>query len=305
MHDVIILGSGPAGLTAAIYTCRENLKTLVITGSQPGGQLVLTMDVENYPGFPESIPGPELMDRMKAQAERLGAEFINGEATSIGFSKRPFKVKVQDQEFEARSIIVATGASAKTLGLASEAKLRGKGVSYCATCDGYFFKDRSVAVVGGGDTAVEEALFLTGLASKVFLVHRREVLRASGILQEKAFGNKKITFTLNSVVEEILGDEQVRGLRLRNLKSGSISEIECDGVFIAVGYRPNTAIFKGQMELDEGGFVVTKNEAETSIEGVFAAGDVCDPKYRQAVTAAGSGCKAAIDVGRFLKSRQR
>ena len=302
MHDVIILGSGPAGLTAAIYTCRENLKTLVITGSQPGGQLLLTMDVENYPGFPEPILGPELMDRMRAQAERVGAEFINGEATSVDFSKKPFKVTVRDQTFEARSIVVATGAIAKTLGLASEEKLRGRGVSYCATCDGYFFKDRSVVVVGGGDTAVEEALFLTKLARKVSLVHRREVLRASKILQEKAFENKKIEFIWNSIVEEILGDEQVRGLRIRNVKSSSLSEIECDGVFIAVGYRPNTAIFKGQLELDGGGFVVTRTETRTNIEGVFVAGDVCDPKYRQAVTAAGSGCKAAIDVGRFLQS---
>ena len=302
MRDVIVLGSGPAGLTAAIYTCRENLKTLVIAGNQPGGQLMLTMDVENYPGFPEPILGPELMDRMKAQAERVGVEFIDGEAVSVDFSKRPFKVTVRDQIFEARSIIVATGASAKSLGLASEEKLRGKGVSYCATCDGYFFKDRKVAVVGGGDTAVEEALFLTGLARKIFLVHRREVLRASRILQKKAFENKKIEFVWNSVVDEILGDQQVRGLRLRNVKSGNLSETECDGVFIAVGYLPNTAIFKGQLELDAGGLVVTRNETETSVEGVFAAGDVCDPKYRQAVTAAGSGCKAAIDVGRFLKS---
>ena len=302
MHDVLILGSGPAGLTAAIYTCRESLKTLVITGNQPGGQLILTTEVENYPGFPEPVLGPELMDRMRAQVERVGAEFINGEATGVDFSKRPFKVMVQDQTFEARSIIVATGASAKTLGLASEAKLRGKGVSYCATCDGYFFKDRSVAVVGGGDTAVEEALFLTKLAKKVFLVHRREALRASKILQEKAFENKKIEFVWDSIVEEILGDERVRGLRLRNVKSGSISEMECEGVFIAVGYQPNTAIFRGQIELDERGYVVTWNETETSMKGVFAAGDVCDPKYRQAVTAAGSGCKAAIDVGRFLQS---
>jgi len=302
MHDVLILGSGPAGLTAAIYTCRESLKTLVITGNQPGGQLILTTEVENYPGFPESVLGPELMDRMRAQVERVGAEFIDGEATGVDFSKRPFKVMVQDQTFEAGSIIVATGASAKTLGLASEAKLRGKGVSYCATCDGYFFKDRSVAVVGGGDTAVEEALFLTKLAKKVFLVHRREALRASKILQEKAFENKKIEFVWDSIVEEILGDERVRGLRLRNVKSGSISEMECEGVFIAVGYQPNTAIFRGQIELDERGYVVTWNETETSMKGVFAAGDVCDPKYRQAVTAAGSGCKAAIDVGRFLQS---
>jgi len=302
MHDVIILGSGPAGLTAAIYTCRENLKTLVITGNQPGGQLILTTEVENYPGFPEPILGPELMDRMRAQAERVGAEFINGEAANVDFSKRPFKVMVQDQTFEARSIIVATGASAKTLGLASEAKLRGRGVSYCAACDGYFFKDRSVAVVGGGDTAVEEALFLTKLAKKVFLVHRREALRATKIIQEKAFENKKIEFIWNSIVEDILGDERVRGLRLRNVKSGNISEIECEGVFIAVGYQPNTVILKGQIELDERGYVVTRNETETSIKGVFAAGDVCDPKYRQAVTAAGSGCKAAIDVGRFLQS---
>jgi len=302
MHDVIILGSGPAGLTAAIYTCRENLKTLVITGSQPGGQLILTREVENYPGFPEPVLGPELMHRTRAQAERVGAEFINGEATSVDFSKKPFKVMVQDQTFEARSIIVATGALAKTLGLTSEKKLRGKGVSYCATCDGYFFKDRGVAVVGGGDTAVEEALFLTKLAKKVFLVHRREVLRASKILQEKAFKNEKITFVWNSILEEILGDERVRGLRLRNVKSGNVSEIECEGVFIAVGYQPNTAIFKGQIELDERGYVVTRNETETDIKGVFAAGDVCDPKYRQAVTAAGSGCKAAIDVGKFLQS---
>jgi len=302
MHDVIILGSGPAGLTAAIYTCRENLKTLVITGNQPGGQLILTTEVENYPGFPEPILGPELMDRMRAQAERVGAEFINGEATSVDFLKRPFKVMVQDQTFEARSIIVATGASAKTLGLASEAKLRGRGVSYCATCDGYFFKDRSVAVVGGGDTAVEEALFLTKLAKKVFLVHRREALRATKIIQEKAFENKKIEFIWNSIVEDILGDERVLALRLRNVKSGNISEIECEGVFIAVGYQPNTVTLKGQIELDERGYVVTRNETETSIKGVFAAGDVCDPKYRQAVTAAGSGCKAAIEVGRFLQS---
>jgi len=302
MHDVIILGSGPAGLTAAIYTCRENLKTLVVTGGQPGGQLILTMEVENYPGFPEPILGSELMDRMRAQAERVGAEFIDGEATRVDFSKKPFKVMVQDQTFEARSVIVATGAFARTLELASEARLRGRGVSYCATCDGFFFKDRSVAVVGGGDTAVEEALFLTKLAKKVFLVHRREVLRSSKVLQEKAFDNKKIEFIWNAIVEEILGEERVRGLRLRNVKSGSVSEIECEGVFIAVGYRPNTAMFKGQIELDESGYVVTRNETETSIKGVFAAGDVCDPKYRQAVTAAGSGCKAAIDVGRFLQS---
>jgi len=302
MHDVIILGSGPAGLAAAIYTCRENLKTLVITGSQPGGQLILTTDVENYPGFPEPILGPELMDRMRAQAERVGAEFISDEATSVDFSKKPLKVAVQDQTFEAKSIIIATGATAKSLGLESEAKLRGKGVSYCAACDGYFFKDRSVAVVGGGDTAVEEALFLTKLARKVTLVHRREALRASKILQERAFEDKKIEFIWNSIVEEILGDVQVRGLRLRNVKSGNVSEIECEGVFIAVGYKPNTAIFKGQIELDEGGFVVAKNETKTNIEGVFVAGDVCDQKYRQAITAAGSGCKAAIDVGRFLQT---
>jgi thioredoxin reductase (NADPH) len=302
MHDVIILGSGPAGLAAAIYTCRENLKTLVIKGNQPGGQLILTMEVENYPGFPEPILGPELMDRMRAQAERVGAEFINGEATSVDFSKRPFKVMVQGQKFEARSIIVATGASAKALGLASEAKLRGRGVSYCATCDGYFFKDRSVAVIGGGDTAVDEALFLTKLVKKVFLVHRREALRATKTLQEKAFENKKIEFIWNSIVEDLLGDERVRGLRLRNVKSGNMSEIECEGVFIAVGYEPNTAILKGQIELDERGYVVTRNETESSVKGVFVAGDVCDRKYRQAVTAAGSGCKAAIDVGRFLQS---
>jgi len=301
MHDVIILGSGPAGLTAAIYACRENLKTLVIKGSQPGGQLILTMEVENYPGFPEPIVGSELMDRMRDQAERVGAEFINGEATCVDFSKKPFKVMVQDQTFEARSVIVATGAFARTLKLASEAKLRGRGVSYCATCDGFFFKDRSVAVVGGGDTAVEEALFLTKLAKKVFLVHRREALRASKILQEKAFKNEKIAFIWNAIVEEILGEERVRGLRLRNVKSGNVSEIDCEGVFIAVGYQPNTAIFKGQIELDERGYVVTRNETETSMKGVFAAGDVCDPKYRQAVTAAGSGCKAATDVGRFLQ----
>ena len=302
MRDVIILGSGPAGLTAAIYACRENLKTLVVAGNQPGGQLILTTEVENYPGFAEPILGPQLMDGMRAQAERVGAEFISGEATSVEFSKKPLKVMVQDQKFEARSIIVATGASAKTLGLASEARLRGRGVSYCATCDGYFFKDRSVAVVGGGDTAVEEALFLTKLAKKVFLVHRREALRATRILQEKVFKNKKIEFIWNSIVEEILGEERVRGLRLRNVRSGNISEIGCEGVFIAVGYTPNTAIFKGQIELDERGYVVTRNETQTNIEGVFAAGDVCDSKYRQAVTAAGSGCKAAIDVGRFLQS---
>lgn len=301
MYDIIIIGSGPSGLTAAIYTGRAKLETLVVAGMTFGGQLMLTGEVENFPGFPEAILGPELMDKMRKQAEHFGAKFILQNATAVNFSSKPHKVKVGTQTFEAKSVIIATGASTKWLGLESEARLRGKGVSSCATCDAPFFKDKKVVVVGGGDTAVDEALALTKFAKEVKLIHRRDELRATKILQERASSNKKISFVWNSVIEEILGEKKVEGTRIRNIKTGKESEIATDAVFIAIGHKPNTEIFKGQIELDDKGYVVAKNETKTNVEGVFVAGDVCDPQYRQAVTAAGSGCKAALDAKRYLE----
>mgnify|MGYP001115724399 CR=1 FL=1 len=300
MLDVLILGSGPAGLTAAIYSCRAGYRVLVIGGFQIGGQLVLTTEVENYPGFYEGVQGPVLMERMRMQAERFGAVFIDEDATAVDFAVRPFKVYVRDHVFEARAVIIATGSSPLWLGLASEAMLRGRGVSSCATCDGPFFQSKQVCVVGGGDTAVEEALFLSKYAERVHVIHRRDRLRAVKFLQDKVLKNDKVEFIWDSVVEDILGEEKVKGVRLRNVKTGKLTEVPCEGVFVAIGHKPNTEIFRGQVELDAWGYIVRHDETKTNVEGVFCAGDVCDYSYRQAITAAAAGCKAAIDAGHFL-----
>jgi len=301
LYDVIIIGSGPAGLTAATYAGRAGLETLVVAGVTFGGQLMLTGGVENFPGFPEPILGPELVDKMRKQAERFGAKFLFQDATAADFSSKPFKVKVGSQIFEAKSVIIATGASARWLGLESEARLRGKGVSSCATCDAPFFREKKVVVIGGGDTAVDEALALTKYAREVTLVHRRNELRATKILQDRAFSNKKISFVWDSIVEEIIGKNKVEGIRVRNVKTGEESEIVTDAVFVAIGHKPNTDIFKGQIELDNNGYIMIRDETKTSVEGVFAAGDVRDPRYRQAITAAGSGCKAALDARKYIE----
>ena len=300
VYDVIVIGSGAAGYTAAIYACRAGRKTLLIGGSLSGGQLMITSDVENFPGFPDGVLGPELMERMRKQAERFGPDIIFDDATAVDFRNRPFTVTVSGKTHSGRAVIVATGALAKWLGIASETKFRGKGVSTCATCDGYFFKEKNVVVVGGGDTAMEEATFLANVVRHVTVVHRRDTLRASGIMQERAMKNPKIDFLLDSVVEEVLGLYKVTGVKTLNLKTGKESVLKTDGLFVAIGYQPNTEIFKGQLHLDDRGYIRTKAETETNIAGVFAAGDVRDHKYRQAVTAAADGCKAAMDADRFL-----
>lgn len=301
MRNVIVLGSGPAGLTAALYAARANLKPLVIEGYEPGGQLTLTTLVENFPGFPEGIMGPDLMMAMKEQAARFGAEFVTGQATASDLSQQPLKVTVDEKTtYETRSLIIATGASAKMLGLPNERRLVGKGVSTCATCDGFFFRDKKLAIVGGGDSAMEEAIFLTKFASSVTVIHRRDELRASKIMQDRALANEKISFLWNTVVEDVIGDDKVAGLKLRNVQTGQNSEFECDGFFIAIGHRPNTDIFKGQLDLDESGYIVAQNRTRTRVPGVFVAGDVQDQLYRQAITAAGSGCMAAIDCEKWL-----
>jgi thioredoxin reductase (NADPH) len=306
LHNVIIIGSGPAGLTAAIYAARADLKPLCIEGAQAGGQLTITTDVDNYPGFPDGIMGPELMELWRKQAARFETGFITQDVTKVDFSQRPFRVWVGEEEYQSRSIIISTGATARSMGLPSEQKLLGHGVSMCATCDGFFFRDQAVYVVGGGDTAMEEATFLTRFASKVIVVHRRDKLRASRIMQDKAFANPKIEFLWDSVVEEVLGVEQnkVRGLKIRNLKTDAISEHECGGLFVAIGHQPNTDLFTDMLTMEKGYIITDSDSSRTSLEGVFACGDVQDTVYRQAVTAAGSGCMAAMDAERWLEAQE-
>jgi thioredoxin reductase (NADPH) len=300
-REVLIIGSGPAGLTAAIYNARANLHPLVIEGLQAGGQLMLTTDVENYPGFPDGILGPDLMAKFREQAERFGAEFVTADVDRVDFSSRPFRAWVGNTEYQARSVIVSTGAQARMLGLESEARLLGHGVSTCATCDGFFFRGQEIAVVGGGDSALEEANFLTRFADKVTLVHRRKELRASKIMQDRAFANPKVDFRWNSVVDDFLGDGRVEGLRLRDVETGGVDDLAVTGAFVAIGHTPNTKLFEGQLELDPGGYIVTKpGTTQSSVVGVFAAGDVQDHVYRQAVTAAGTGCMAALEAEHYL-----
>ena len=302
LRNVVIIGSGPAGLTAALYSARANLKPLVIEGLEAGGQLMLTTLVENWPGFRDGIMGPALMDEMRVQAEHFGAEMIRGNVTSVNLRSNPFVVRTSDAEYRSRSVIIATGATARLLGLPSERGLLGHGVSTCATCDGYFFRGKPIAVVGGGDSAMEEAIFLTRFASHVIVVHRRDTLRASKIMQDKALANPKISFEWNSDVVEItdIGKGEVTGMLLRNNRTGAEKEVPVEGVFVAIGHTPNTALFKDQLELDPNGYIVTHMGARTSIRGVFACGDVQDHVYRQAITAAGSGCMAAIDAEHYL-----
>lgn len=303
INKIIIIGSGPAGYTAALYTARAALEPLVFTGLEPGGQLNTTTEVENFPGFPEGILGPDLMDKFKAQARRFGARIIDSKVDKVDFLSRPFKIWSQNKEYQAEAVVVATGASAVWLGLESESRLRGKGVSSCATCDGFFFKGKELVLVGGGDVAMEDAVFLTKFAAKVTIVHRREELRASKIMQERARKNSKIEFIFNTEVVEILGTNRVEGVRIKNNKTNEEKEIFVGGVFIAIGHKPNTEIFKGQLELDKKNYLVVKDGSRTNIEGVFAGGDAHDHTYRQAVTAAGFGCMAAIDAERWLEGR--
>jgi thioredoxin reductase (NADPH) len=304
VREVLIVGSGPSGLTAAVYAARANLHPVVIEGVGAGGQLMLTTDVENYPGFPDGILGPELMMKFREQAERFGAHFVTADADRVDFSSSPFGVWVGDTEYRTHSVIVSTGATARMLGIPSEQRLLGHGVSTCATCDGFFFRNKALAIVGGGDSALEEAIFLTRFATTVTVVHRREELRASKIMQERAFANPKIDFRWNAVVEDVLGNGTVDGVVLRDTVSGDASTLPVQGLFVAIGHDPTTRLFVGQLDLDENGYVVTAPDStRTSVDGVFAAGDVQDHVYRQAITAAGSGCMAAIEAERWLEAR--
>jgi len=300
---LIIVGSGPAGLTAAIYAARANLEPIVLAGSVPGGQLMITSDVENYPGFPDGIQGPELMERFRNQAVRFGTHIVDVDIDRVDFSSRPFRLWARGVEYKAESVVVATGASALWLDIESETRLRGRGVSACATCDGFFFRDKEIAVVGGGDTAFEEATFLTRFATKVHLLHRRDTFRASKIMVDRAKAHPKIDIHLNTAVEEVLGDEKVSGLKLRDTQTDEVTEVPMEGLFIAIGYRPNTDVFRDWLEVDDKGYLVVRDETRSKIDGVFIAGDVHDHRYRQAVTAAGDGCRAAIDAERWLESQ--
>jgi thioredoxin reductase (NADPH) len=301
MHKrLIIIGSGPAGFTAALYSARANLEPLVFAGSQSGGQLMITTDVENYPGFPEGIQGPELMEKFKKQAERFGAKIIDKDVTEVDFKREPFVIKVDRETYSADAVIITTGAQAKWIGLATELKLRGHGVSACATCDAFFFKGKDVVVVGGGDTAMEESTFLSKFAKHVTVVHRRDKLRASKIMQEKAKSNSKISFVWNSVVSDVLGKDQVEGVVLENVATGKKETLKAEGLFVAIGHEPLTHLFRGQIETDSRGYIKVHDGTFTSVRGVFAAGDVVDHRYRQAVTAAGMGCQASLDAERFL-----
>jgi thioredoxin reductase (NADPH) len=299
---VAIIGSGPAGLTAAVYAARGNLLPLVIEGIEAGGQLMLTTDVENYPGFVDGIMGPELMELMRKQAARFGTEYLTDNVTAVDLSAKPFEITTSDQTIRAHSVVIATGATARMLEVPGERELLGHGVSTCATCDGFFFRDQELLVVGGGDSAMEEAIFLTKFATKVTIVHRRKELRASKIMQERAFENDKIDFVWDSVVEEVLGNGRVQGARIKNIKTGDSSDLGAGGLFVAIGHIPNTSLFEGQLEMSGGYIVTPKDTTETSVEGVFAAGDVVDFRYRQAITAAGMGCMSAMDAERYLEA---
>ena len=303
-YDVVVIGSGPAGLTAAIYAARSNLKVFVIAGVEAGGQLIWTTEVEDYPGFPEAIQGPELIEKMRGQAERLGAKFLNEDVVKIDQKAQPFALETASQKFLARTIILATGSSAKWLGLESEQRLRAKGVSACAVCDGPFFRDKVVAVVGGGDAALREATFLSRLCSKVYVIHRRDKLRAFQALQDKAKKDPRIEFILNSTVEEVLGDDKVAAVKIKNTQNGATRDLEIQGLFIAIGHKPNTDFLRGVVDLDEKGYIVLKEKNHTSVPGIFAAGDVHDWRYQQAVTAAGAGCMAALDAEEYLGAHE-
>jgi thioredoxin reductase (NADPH) len=305
VRELIIIGGGPAGYTAALYAARANLDPLVIEGFQWGGQLMITSDVENYPGYPEGVLGPEMMKDFRRQAARFGGEFISDDVSRVDFSERPFRVYVDDDEYRAEAVIVATGANARVLGLTSERNLQGRGVSYCAVCDAAFFREKEIVVVGGGDSAMEEAMFLTKFGDKVTVVHRRDEFRASQIMEDRARANEKIEWITNAVVDEVIGDDAVTAVRIRDVNTGEITELPADGLFVAIGHDPNTKLFVDGLELDEAGYIVTKpGSTETSVEGVFAGGDVVDHTYRQAVTAAGMGCMAALDAERWLAARE-